>query len=183
MKKPMTPRTIRFRFAPEKAQAAILWMLEQRASLDLHSILKACYFADKKHLNQHGRPVFGASYRAMRFGPVPLEIYQMLRGDPLWLPELESDEYAWGLQGYRIRKTSNRIPDLEMLSESDMEALRFGFERSIKMTFNQRTAATHGPDWQAANLGPMRYEDMLDESPKKSKTIAYLREAGRFIRL
>jgi hypothetical protein len=51
------------------------------------------------------------------------------------------------------------------------------------MTFNERTAATHGPDWQAANMGIMRYEDMIEESQTKEETVEYLREAGRFMRL
>lgn len=60
--------TIRFRFAPAKARSAVQWMLgEARPEpLDLHTILKTCYFADKAHLNRWGRPVFGARCRAMR---------------------------------------------------------------------------------------------------------------------
>lgn len=51
------------------------------------------------------------------------------------------------------------------------------------MTFNERTEATHGPDWQKAELGLMRYEDMLEDSPHKAETIAYLEANGRYMRL
>jgi hypothetical protein len=176
-------KPIRFRFSPEKAQAAIQWMLEQRSVLDLHTVLKACYFADKDHLNRYQRPIFGATYRAMRFGPVPLEIYEMTRGEAIWLPELEADRYPWELHGFRLRATANSLPDLDVLSESDMEALRRGFELSTSLSFNERTKATHGPDWQAARLGIMRYEDMIDESADKARLVAYLREAGPYMRL
>jgi hypothetical protein len=67
--------------------------------LDLHTILKTCYFADKDHLNRNRRPIFGATYRAMRFGPVPLETYEMTKRDPIWLPELDADSYPWSLEG------------------------------------------------------------------------------------
>jgi hypothetical protein len=100
-------KPIRFRFAPGKARAAILWMLGQRPKLDLHTILKTCYFADKEHLNKHRRPIFGATYRAMRFGPVPLEIYELAKGDPIWLPELDADSYPWSPEGHHLRCTSN----------------------------------------------------------------------------
>lgn len=158
-------------------------MVDQLAGVDLHTLLKACYFADKKHFNEHGRPIFGATYRAMKFGPVPMEIYEMAKGEALWLAELEADWYPWRLEGFRLRPTGNQAPDLEVLSQSDLEALQHGFQKSRTLTFNARTAATHGPDWQAAELGLMRYEDMLEDSADKAKRVAYLREAAPYIRL
>jgi uncharacterized phage-associated protein len=176
-------KPIRFRFAPGKARAAILWMLERASRLDLHTVLKTCYFADKDHLNRHGRPIFGATYRAMRFGPVPLEIYEMTKGDPIWLSELEADAYPWRLDGHHLQRIWNSPVDLSELSKSDVAALEDAFSLCSNMTFNERTAATHGPDWQAANMGIMRYEDMIEESQTKEETVEYLREAGRFMRL
>jgi len=51
------------------------------------------------------------------------------------------------------------------------------------MNFTERTAATHGADWQKADLGIMRYEDMLDDTPEKGAIIEYLQENARFMRL
>jgi len=174
---------IRFRFSPSKVWAALLWMIEQQPGVDLHTILKACYFADRQHLNAYHRPVFGATYRAMRFGPVPLEIYEMAKGEALWLAELGADSYPWRLEGYHLKRLTNEAPEMDVLSESDREALCAGFTRSCTMTFDERTAATHGPDWQSANLGFMRYEDMLDESPEKAERVAYLRATAHRMRL
>lgn len=174
---------IRFKFAPRKAWSAIHWMARQAPGIDLHTLLKACYFADKAHLNRHDRPIFGATYRAMKFGPVPLEIYEMTKGEAYWLAELQAEQYPWVLRGFRLRVEGNEDVDLSVLSESDLEALELGFKRSREMTFDERTEATHGPDWQAARLGVMAYEDMLDETPDKAEKVAYLREAAPFIRL
>lgn len=176
-------REIRFKFAPRKAWAAIHWMVSQMPGIDLHSLLKACYFADKKHLNEHGRPIFGAVYRAMRYGPVPLEIYEMAKGEAYWLAEMRRNQYPWRIDGYQLRLESNEAANTGSLSESDMEALKAGLSKSRSMTFDDRTAATHGPDWQAAELGVMRYEDMIEETPQKEEMVAYLRETARFIRL
>lgn len=174
---------ISFKFAPEKAMVAIQWMVHQKPQIDLHTLLKACYFADKEHLNEYGRPVFGATYRAMKFGPVPLEIYEMAKGEALWLAELDRETYPWRLSGFRLHMESNEPIDEGALSDSDWIALSSGFDLSKTMTFNERTAATHGPDWQAANLGYMRYEDMLADTPEKPEKTAYLVEAGPFLRL
>lgn len=176
-------KPIRFKFAAAKARAAIEMMVAARPGVDLHTMLKSCYFADRQHLNQYGRPIFGATYRAMKFGPVPIEIYEMAKGEALWLAELDAERYPWRIDGFRLYRTENTDPDLGALSETDVDALKKCFDRSRAMTFSARTAATHGPDWQAANLGFMRYEDMIDESPEKEKIVEYLREAAPFIRL
>ncbi len=175
-------RTLRFKFAAAKAEAAIHRMLTEHQRIDLHTILKTCYFADKQHLNLHGRPVFGATYRAMRFGPVPLEIYEMLKGESLWLAEINADHYPWILNGHVLRLDANDEANIDCLSETDIECLDISLERSVNMTFNERTEATHGPDWQAAELGLMRYEDMIDES-KRAVLVPYLQENARFLRL
>ena len=176
---------IRFRFAARKALAVLHRMVEEQEGIDLHAALKACYFADKDHLNRHGRPVFGANYRAMRFGPVPLEIYEMAKGEPIWLAELGLDRLPWELRGYRLHRNPawNGPADLRALSESDRDAVAAGVARARGMSFDERTAATHGPDWQKARLGPIRYEDMLDDGPDKAERVAELRESAAFMRL
>jgi hypothetical protein len=173
---------IRFKFAPEKTRAALHWMLGETGSVDLHTALKTCYFADKRHLNAHGRPIFGATYRAMRFGPVPLEIYEMAKGEALWLPELAQGRYPWRLDGYKLSLVDNDAPDMDSLSLSDFDELMRSFQISTRMSFDARTAATHGPDWQKAELGFMRYEDMIDED-KRDRWVPYLQENARFMRL
>lgn len=180
-----TMAVIRFKFSPAKARSAIHRMIQNCPGIDLHTMLKACYFADKKHLNEFGRPIFGATYRAMRFGPVPLEIYEMAKGEPMWLSEMSAERYPWEIRdGHRLVLVGNEPPDLSVLSTTDLEAVDFGLKISAPMTFNARTAATHGADWQAADLGVMRYEDMFDaDAPDRDARIAYLREAGRHIRL
>lgn len=175
---------IRFRFSPVKARATIQFLLNGCARMDLHALLKSCYFADKAHLNKHHRPILGATYRAMKFGPVPLEVYEMVKGESIWLAELESESFPWRVEGYHVSPTcSDAVQNLSVLSETDHFELAKAKEKSLGMTFTERTLATHGPDWQAANLGIMKYEDMIDDSPKKPELVAYLREAGPFMRL
>jgi len=163
--------TIRFQFSAEKAFAAIHWMVNKHSGIDMHALLKACYFADKEHLNHYLRPIFGAQYKAMRFGPVPVEIYEMAKGDPYWLAEINREGFPWSMNGYCLALRHNREPDVSDLSETDIECLITGFNKSINMTFTERTAATHGIDWQRAKLGTMSYEDMLNDDLKDRELI------------
>lgn len=177
---------IRFRFAPRKALEAIQWMLSRKDSLDLHTVLKACYFADKAHLNKHFQPIFGATYQAMAYGPVPLEIYELLKGESLRLSELKIEFVPWDLVGYHVKRnnyTNIGNIQLESFSETEVDELEAGLKESCSMSFNRRTAATHGPDWHRANGGIMKYEDMLYERDDKSSIVRNLKETSRFIRL
>lgn len=176
-------KVARYRFSPAKALAALHFMVRERDGVDLHAALKTCYFADKEHLNKYGRPVFGATYRAMTYGPVPLEIYEMAKGEALWLAELDRQSYPWRLEGFRLRLSDNGYIDDARLSPSDWECLRAGFDKSLGMSFDARTAATHGPDWQKANLGIMKYEDMLDDTPDREGRIEEIQETAAYVRL
>lgn len=177
--------TIRFQFAADKAAAAIQQMTRDHPGIELHAALKACYFADRSHLNEHHRPVFGAQYRAMRYGPVPLEIYEMMKGEPYWLAELGIDEFPWTREGYSLKPAGGNAHSFsdDVFSETDIIHLTSGLQKSLSMTFSHRTAETHGSDWQNAQLGMMSYEDMIDESDLKPEIIQYLRETAMRLRL
>lgn len=176
-------RSARYKFQPQKARAAIAWMLQQHGCLDLHTVLKACYFADKTHLNEHLKPIFGANYRAMRFGPVPLEIYEMAKCESLWLSELGDKTLPWYLDGFNLRYSGGNEVDLSSLSDENIRHLREAVDLSRSLTFTERTAATHGKDWQAANLGIMRYEDMIDDSDEKDGKLEFMRDTAAFTKL
>lgn len=173
----------KYKFSTEKGFAAIHWMTQQGRPLDIHAALKACYFADRSHVNQHFQPIFGATYKAMKYGPVPLEIYEIMKGEGLWLWEVNAEETPWRLEGYHLRPASNDAPDMSVFSESEIEHLQAGFARSTTMNFTSRTAATHGQDWHAANGGIIRYEDMLDASDDRDRIIAWMQETAPHARL
>ncbi len=172
-----------YRFSTQKAYAAIHWMVSHGTAVDLHAALKTCYFADKSHINEHFQPIWGANYKAMKYGPVPLEIYQMMKGEGLFLWEVEAEETPWRLEGYRLSTKGNSKPDMSVFSESEMEHLEAGFALSSGMNFTSRTAATHGRDWQVANGDRMRYEDMIDDVPNRESIVRFIKESAPHVRL
>jgi hypothetical protein len=173
----------KYRFNAAKALQAIHFMASEQRGLDLHAALKAIYFSDKSHLNAYQQPIFGATYKAMKYGPVPLEIYEMIKGESLWLSELQLPAMPWKLDGYCIQLTSNEPTNLDRLADSEQAHFKDGFSLSRKMNFNDRTALTHGPDWQAANMGEMRYEDMIEPGPDHAAAIAFIQDTARHVRL
>lgn len=174
----------RYRFSASKAFAAVHWMVCHRQPIDLHAALKACYFADRGHLNEHLQPIFGANYMAMKYGPVPVEIYEIMKGEGLWLWEVQKPETPWILDGYKLKLNGpNDVPSMDEFSESEMAHLESGLQKSCSMTFTARTAATHGRDWQAANGGRMRYEDMIDDRADRGEIIKSIQETARYVKI
>lgn len=177
---------ITFRFNPRKSMEAIERMLAQAGdAVDFHTILKSVYFADLEMLNQHGRPIFGASYRAMNYGPVPLQVYEMIKSEPYWLTELAREDYPWVRNGgYRIelRNPGNQPADPDDLAAVEVDLLDAAFEKCSKMTFDQRTRETHGRDWiegMRRSTGLMAYEDMIDpDRPGRDELIEELTVMG-----
>lgn len=178
----MTPMPLfpRYRFDPRKAIDGITFLLKDETRFDaakplygpiieLRLLLIACYLADKHHLNTHGRPVFGATYRALPSRPHPIEIYEVITGEPLWLAEAGYETTPWRLDHTKLDLIfHSKNPALDNLSETDKESLLHGLKQALTRDFSPNAAELHGPDWQRARLGEINYLDMVDEdNPNK----------------
>lgn len=155
-------------------------------------LTSSCYLADKDHINRYGIPIFGAEYRAYFYGPVPMEIYDMLAGDTKYLerPEnveisriLASEGYPWRMEGYYvIRKDSvQKIPPY--LTDSNRESLRRGFEVARRIErFDRTTPETHDRAWSSAKMGRIGYEVMIDQdNPRREELLRILESRNRTI--
>lgn len=183
---------IRFSFAPAKTIDAVSWMLRSgeengKEWLDFHTILKTCYFADRHALAERQLPIFGAEYRAMNYGPVPIEIYEMLKCEPKWLMELAEknvDTYPWTREDHFVKMKIKKRNDLEYtnIARAELNIVEQAFQKSSNMNFTQRTRETHEADWMEGTKRPrglMHYEDMIPEdAPDREELIRDLQEDG-----
>lgn len=187
---------IRFTFSPAKAVDAVLWMLRDalrngKDKLGFHEVLKACYFADKVSLAKRRRPIFGAEYIAMPYGPVPIEIYEMLKCEPKWLMEMderENDDYPWIRERHYImlsdaeKKRRRNDEEYNSIALVELDIVEEAFKKSSSLTFTQRTEQTHQEDWLKGtkrSRNVMWYEDMIPEDvPERDELIQTLRENG-----
>ena len=152
MEKAQSRRLPRWPFAldTEKAIEAALYIAHRVRTPTLHVISKVLYHADKAHLGRYGRPISGDRYVAMKHGPVPsatYDIFKTLRGESNF-PLPESARTAMSVDDYTVRPL--RPADETVLSESERECLAASAAEHGNKSFNQRTAESHGPAWQAA---------------------------------
>ena len=147
-----------FEFDAEKGIEAVLYLAERLQSPTLHSVSKLLYFADQAHLRNYGRFICGDRYVAMQHGPVPSGIYDMLKwrreGTGWHHQQADKLERALGIdQGRDIRPL--RKANIDLLSQSDVEALDWAIAKYGKMSFGQLTTESHDNAWRSAEDNDM----------------------------
>ena len=144
-----------FRYDQKTAVEALLYIAERLDDPTLHRVFKVMYFADKKHLEQYGRLIFGDCYIAMKKGPVPSRIYtlaKIVRGD-------FDDEYGAGVANTRKdfvienghHVVAKRPADLRQLSDSEREVLDWAIREYSELSFDDLVARSQNASYEAAD--------------------------------
>jgi uncharacterized phage-associated protein len=139
-----------FKIDISKAKAVILYIADKFGESDFHKVFKILYLAEKAHLVQYGRSIEGDTYMAMKYGPVPAFIYdafKAIRGDGYKMPGLENFYNAFEV----INKYSLIIkekPDMDELSESDIQCLDKAIDESKNLDFQQLSDKAHDDAWK-----------------------------------
>jgi hypothetical protein len=121
---------------------------------DFLRIFKILYFADQKHLATYGRTISNDRYVAMKNGPVPSLLYDLvkyLRGDGFLVSqEIPMNRY-FDLLGKSTLKLKESA-DYDLLSESDMEAIDQSIQENKFLDFNSLSNKSHDTAWNNANF-------------------------------
>jgi uncharacterized phage-associated protein len=146
---------ITFKFNQNKAISALLYiaskLIDIEKNADIHKIFKILYFADQKHLVKYGRPIMGDHYIAMKDGPVPTRIYdiiKIIRGDSL-LPNLRNFDKYFEIIGQKLIKPLQQ-PEMESFADSDIECLNESIEENKNLSFNALKDKSHDNAYKKA---------------------------------
>lgn len=124
------------KFQYRKVLEAIIYIAHNEPRL--YWALKMLYFADIMHLGNYGRTITGDQYKAMKHGPVPFYSYNILtsiRGDGWYFFSDPEPNKALDVREKDIYPL--REPDLDYLSQSDIECLNNSIEKYKNYTFKQ----------------------------------------------
>jgi uncharacterized phage-associated protein len=153
---------IRFRFSPEKLVQALAFFAQRGVrDLDKMKAAKLLFHADKYHLLKYGRPVIGDQYACMEYGPVPsasLNVMNDVLAHDEHFPPMAKElfnDYLIVEKGifrkYAVFR-AKRQPDLEVFSDSDIEALEYAQKTHGAKSAWALSEESHAePCWQAAN--------------------------------
>ncbi len=179
--------SVSFAFDFDKALAALLYLAskpEVVPGLDKYKAGKLLFLAEKYHLVQYGRPIFGDTYKALPYGPVPQllidlvqEMTDVARGGTSPRIEVKRLAEVLDVEGrYRYpRLVAKAGFDAEIkaaLSASDVAALDHVIALHGRKSFDELKALTHEMPayrraWESRPAGvevkQMDYEDFFEE--------------------
>ena len=162
----------------EKTIEAALYVACKINGCDMHKLSKVLYFADQKHLAKYGRPITGETYIAMKNGPVPSYIYDVMkyiRGGREYMHMDNNLKDVFGVVGFYI--DAKRQPDLDYLSSTDIELLDISIFENKDLDFFQLTEKSHDNAWKTApaNLD-MRVFDIAAGGGADTAMLKYIGE-------
>lgn len=140
--------------------------LKSGGKINKMKALKLVYFSDRYHLRRFGRFVSDDTYFAMDYGPVPSLACDIAKNnrflDKKYL--LYANEYIKTCN--RLEYKSMQKPDFDLLSDSDIEAMDYIWDRFGGLDQFQLADKTHYyPEWK-------KHEEALKTSSRKEMEIA-----------
>jgi uncharacterized phage-associated protein len=172
-----------FPFDEEKALAAVLYIINKmNGCVDTYKLVKIIYFADQMHLVTYGRSIVGDEYVPMEYGPVPSTIFNAVKlsnniNSPykLFSAKLSitpDDNYGW------LVKSTNK-PDMDELSQSDVECIDISVAENKDLSFGQLMTKSHNQAWKNATLrGLFRIpiEDIARDGGASEDVVSYIKD-------
>lgn len=110
---------------------------------DIHKLFKILYFAEQKHLVRYGAAISQDHYHAMKNGPVPsvaYDIYKSVKDGGVTYSRYFSAIDRFSFEGIAD-------PDLDFLSESEMQCIDESVQENKSLSFNELTDKSHDEAW------------------------------------
>lgn len=162
------------RFDPAKAIEAILYVSQRVSDPSFHRISKILYFADKHKLATSGGLVVADEYVAMKHGPVPSAVYDLLksvRGD------VQSQGASAACAAFKVvdqcRVRNSRRANTDYFSRADIASLDYAINKYGRLSFEELTAKSHDSAWDAADENEiMKLEEIARATSAPEKALA-----------
>ena len=186
----MPTPTIRFTAKLDKIIEVILCLAHKGIELDRYKIVKLVYLADVAHLNRYGRPITYDTMVAMKNGPVPTTLYDILKRNRRYKIDYDTLPFDYIARGDRhYIENPKRAINRKLFSKSDLAILDEIAASHGNKTFRELYDMTHQhPGYQRAwaakgnkHSHPIRFEDLLDESELKPALVEEMRLTCRHV--
>jgi len=168
------------KFDQRKALHAILFVVTHLPKpANVYNVLKCLYYADRKHLQEYGRQIYGETFYALEHGPVPSAAYEIIKyanGRAKW--DLQFHEAIELLDVNDNHVSARGSVDTELLSRSDMACLLDAARKYGKMPFGKLKKLSHqGKAFENADAnGEMKLADLIDELRDGEAVAAHLKD-------
>ena len=168
------------KFDQRKALHSMLFVVTHLPNpANVYNVLKCLYYADRKHLQEYGRQIYGDTFYALEYGPVPSGAYDIVKyvgGRAKW--DLNFPEALGMLEVKGDYLGARGEPDTELLSRSDMTCLLEAARNYGTMPFDKLKKLSHrGKAFENADSnGEMKLSDLIDELKGAEAVASHLRD-------
>jgi uncharacterized phage-associated protein len=162
-----------------KIESVVLYIVNKLPVTTFHTLSKILFFADQKHLSLYGRKVVNDTYHRLVDGPVPSFIYDALKsvrdGDKVFnYTSLLIDSIE--VKG-KCRILPKKLPDLDLLSETDIECLDKSIEENGDLDWPKLRDKSHGHAWNSVSMNqPINDLDIAIEADSAEWIVKLIQE-------
>ena len=138
----------------KKLAELVLFILGKTGGVDFYHAFKILYFAEMKHLAKWGSGIVPDEFCALKYGPVPTQLYDAVKelNHPcMILSEELSEVIQFAGEDAPNVLLPKREANLKYLSKSEIEALEQSIEENESLTFGQLMRKSHDEAWEEAN--------------------------------
>lgn len=138
----------------KKLTELVLFILDKTGGVDFYHAFKILYFAEMKHLAKWGSGIVPDEFCALKYGPVPTQLYDAvkeLNHPRMILSEELSEVIQFAGEDAPNVLLPKREANLKYLSKSEIEALEQSIEENESLTFGQLMRKSHDEAWEEAN--------------------------------
>lgn len=138
----------------KKLTELVLFILDKTGGVDFYHAFKILYFAEMKHLAKWGSGFVPDEFCALKYGPVPTQLYDAvkeLNNPRMILSEELSEVIQFAEEDVTDVLLPKREADLKYLSKSEIEALEQSIEENKSLIFGQLMRKSHDEAWEEAN--------------------------------
>ncbi len=138
----------------KKLTELVLFILGKTGGVDFYHAFKILYFAEMKHLAKWGSGIVPDEFCALKYGPVPTQLYDAVKEldrPRMTLSEELSEVIQFAGEDALNVLLPKREANLKFLSKSEIEALEQSIEENKSLTFGQLMRKSHDEAWDEAN--------------------------------
>ena len=137
-------------FDREKALNTVLYIARQIEKADFHKVFKILYFAEQKHLAKYGSTIVGDVFVAMKNGPVPSKIYDILkalRNELAFQVDTQFEKKLIEIKENHYIQPVGEV-DMEVLAASEVECLNDSITENKSLSFALLSDKAHDEAWK-----------------------------------
>lgn len=141
-------------FDSKKLTELVLYILDKTGGVDFYHAFKILYFAEMKHLAKWGSRIVPDEFCALKYGPVPTQLYNAVKeldNPQVTLSKDLSEVIQFAGEDAPNILLPKRAVNISFLSKSEIDALEQSIEENKSLTFGQLMRKSHDEAWGEAN--------------------------------